>query len=1104
MKTIFTNNQKVIMCLCVIALLTYSTVDFSYGQTCQVGDVLSLGESCTLPDDVRFSVLQDGNGQYWQGSGNIIRQVIISDNRISVNGFVATPQDNGRWLIEQIPGGPVVPTFSPNVVADQTFTVGTAVNLMLPIATDGTAPYTYTLSPMPEGLSFDATTRVISGTPTTATPTTLVSYTARDATGKTASLTFTMTVMDATPADPADITFDPEQTTYRTGDVIPTLPSSGFWFPSRLSSGRYLFRNGFVTITLFAGGSFVYNGITYTSASGCTIVRNLVTSGSVSVPTGPQPNNPVATTLEVVSGDGQSALVNQQLASPLVVRVKDQNDDPMSGVSVAFSVTPSATVSPSSATTGTNGQAQTQLTLGSTAGTYTVTARASGITQSVTFTATATTPVPQPRATTLEVVSGDGQSALVNQQLASPLVVRVKDQNDDPMSGVSVAFSVTPSATVSPSSATTGTNGQAQTQLTLGSTAGTYTVTARASGITQSVTFTATATAPVLAFNPPTIGDQTFTVGTSVSLVLPVATGGTVPYTYTLSPIPAGLSFNPATRVLSGTPTTVGTTSATYTATDAANGSASLTFTIEVTEDSDVPADDQMYWIDSGTDKIQRADLDGTNIEDIVTTGLRTPSGIAVDTTADKVYWIDSGTDKIQRANLDGSNIQDIVTTGLRTPTDIALDLTGNKVYWIDSGTDTIQRANLDGSNIETLVTTGLRTPTGIAVDLKWGKVYWVDSGTDKVQRADLDGSNIQDIVTTGLRTPTGIAVDMTNDKVYWTDSGTDKIQRANLDGSNIEDIVTTGLRTPTDIALDPDGKVYWIDSGTDKIQRANLDGSNIEDIVTTGMRTPTGIALGIPQEVPTRPPGPPRPGGGAVDVNADGQVTVIDLAIVALFYGTRVSAGVDLPADVNDDGTVDINDLIAVAEAIDAAGNSSALSADDVEAVLEAIGEQVAEAPARFSSTDWVTRFPLRAGVAYRNVAAAFADAKLLATDDARLGKWMPMLKELLHLLTEMREIPDTTALLPNYPNPFNPETWIPYQLSKGTAVILTIHDVRGVLVRELTLGHQAAGVYESRARAAYWDGRNSVGEPVASGVYFYTLTAGEFTATRKMLIRK
>ncbi len=94
--------------------------------------------------------------------------------------------------------------------------------------------------------------------------------------------------------------------------------------------------------------------------------------------------------------------------------------------------------------------------------------------------------------------------------------------------------------------------------------------------------------------------------------------------------------------------------------------------------------------------------------------------------------------------------------------------------------------------------------------------------------------------------------------------------------------------------------------------------------------------------------------------------------------------------------------------------------------------------------------------------------------------------------------------ALLANFPNPFNPETWIPYQLSKPTEVTITIYAVNGQIVRTLTLGHQPTGIYQNRSRAAYWDGRNAFGEPVASGVYFYTITAGDFTATRKMLIRK
>ena len=99
---------------------------------------------------------------------------------------------------------------------------------------------------------------------------------------------------------------------------------------------------------------------------------------------------------------------------------------------------------------------------------------------------------------------------------------------------------------------------------------------------------------------------------------------------------------------------------------------------------------------------------------------------------------------------------------------------------------------------------------------------------------------------------------------------------------------------------------------------------------------------------------------------------------------------------------------------------------------------------------------------------------------------------------------IPQETALLANYPNPFNPETWIPYQLAAPAEVALTIYDMNGVAVRRLTVGHQAVGMYQSRGRAVYWDGRNGHGESVASGLYFYTLRTGDFTATRKMLVQK
>ena len=197
-------------------------------------------------------------------------------------------------------------------------------------------------------------------------------------------------------------------------------------------------------------------------------------------------------------------------------------------------------------------------------------------------------------------------------------------------------------------------------------------------------------------------------------------------------------------------------------------------------------------------------------------------------------------------------------------------------------------------------------------------------------------------------------------------------------------------------------------------------------------------------------------------DVNGDGRTTVQDLVRVAALFG---QSGEVLAADVNRDGVVDVVDLLFVAAALrDAEGAPTArplpLAAD--------LPRWIAEAK-QYDSADKISRDGILA---------------------------------LEQLLTELR--PEATALLPNYPNPFNPETWIPYQLATAAEVILTIYDMNGVAVRRLEVGYQQAGLYQSRSRAAYWDGRNDRGESVASGLYFYTLTAGDFTATRKMLIRK
>ena len=206
-----------------------------------------------------------------------------------------------------------------------------------------------------------------------------------------------------------------------------------------------------------------------------------------------------------------------------------------------------------------------------------------------------------------------------------------------------------------------------------------------------------------------------------------------------------------------------------------------------------------------------------------------------------------------------------------------------------------------------------------------------------------------------------------------------------------------------------------------------------------------------------------------ASDVNRDGLVNVLDLILVSQYFGEDVSANAQF--DVNGDGAINVLDLIVVAQ--DLGESTAAAAPSDVAIANLALDPAMVQA--------WI--------------------AQARVENDGSLA-FQQGIANLQRLLSSL--LPEKTALLPNYPNPFNPETWIPYHLAEPADVTLRIYAADGVLVRTLALGHQAAGIYESRARAAYWDGKNKVGESVASGVYFYMLTAGDFTATRKMLIVK
>lgn len=329
---------------------------------------------------------------------------------------------------------------------------------------------------------------------------------------------------------------------------------------------------------------------------------------------------------------------------------------------------------------------------------------------------------------------------------------------------------------------------------------------------------------------------------------------------------------------------------------------------ISVVPNPAISAQQKIYWTDRATEKIQRADLDGQNIEDLVT-GLSLPQGIALDPANSKMYWA-AFFPKIQRADLDGSNVEELVTTGAVFPRGIALDLAHGKMYWTDPNEDEIKRADLDGSNIESVG--GGPGPWGIAIDPIDRKMYWTDmaSTEPKIRRANLDGSNVETILTeVRLLQPLGIAIDPVDRKMYWVDRGTRRIHRADLDGQNIEDIVT-GLDRPCGIALDPtNGKVYWTDQGTRRIERADLDGQNIESVVG-GLNTPEFIAVAVPDPLPLPPPW---------DVNEDGIVNIFDIVVVGQNFGQQPLQ--NPRADVNKDGQVNVFDLVLIGSHFGAVG---------------------------------------------------------------------------------------------------------------------------------------------------------------------------------------
>ena len=429
-----------------------------------------------------------------------------------------------------------------------------------------------------------------------------------------------------------------------------------------------------------------------------------------------------------------------------------------------------------------------------------------------------------------------------------------------------------------------------------------------------------------------------------------------------------------------------------------------------------------------------------------------------------KVYWTEKTGESggtINSANLNGDPDVTELASIFATPIGIAVDAAGSKLYWTNSA-GRIQSANLNGSGI-TNVLQNLDNPMDIA--LAGGNVYWTQ-GTGSVRFVNLRGQKVVRNISTGLDTPGSLVIG--GGKVYWTEKTGESggtINSANLNGTGAMELASI-LAVPMGIAVDTArSKLYWTNS-RGRIQSANLDGSKIKNVVD-GLGSPGELVLSnsiaAPTTTPTTPTTPTT--ASKYDVNRDGSVDNTDASLVAAAMNTS-----NARYDVNGDGTVNFLDLLLVFDNRD----------DNAAAAPTIVGMQLSAAQ--------IDRIEEQIDL-------------LIATGD-RSPAAMRTLIYLQQLIVMAR--PEKTQLLANYPNPFNPETWIPYELATDTPVRITIYNTQGVVIRTLQLGQQSAGYYTDRDRAAYWDGRNALGEQVASGLYFYQFETDDMSSMRKMVILK
>ena len=748
----------------------------------------------------------------------------------------------------------------------------------------------------------------------------------------------------------------------------------------------------------------------------------------------------------------------------------------------------------------------------------------------------------------LSKVSGDNQTSISGASLANPFVVEVRDENGSPLVGIPVTFAVTAGGgTLNTTRATTDKNGAAQSTLTLGQNPGTNTVSVSAAGIEGTVSFNAVVEAAA------DIPDSNLRAAIETALGKAEGTPITPSEMATLTHLEAK---NANISDLTGLEHATNLTTLNLYG-DRVEGR--LINSNSVSDISPVAGLTNLTSLDLGYNSISDISLVaglthltylglwGNNISDISpvvgltdltrllleNNNISDISPVADLTQLDLLYLGGNsitdispvaGLTKLTNLDLSGNNISDISPVAGLTNL-INLGLGKNSIKDLSPLTDLTELTGLyiginPASDLSPLA--GLTNLEHLFLDANGISNLSPLAGLTKLIRLALNGNSISDlsalrgltnlswmrlaenkisdlsplVANTGLGSEDEINVKgnplsylsihthiptLQNRGVTVEFDNRPYPALLKISGDNQKGEALTSLSQPFVVeAQDENGSplvgipvTFAITTGggtlsititrTDRNGRAqstltlgpNL-GKNTVQVFAFGIAVPATFHAFSDTESPSI----------AADVNRDGSVNILDLVVIALELG---NAGIDPAVDVNGDGVVNILDLILVAGMFD--GAAAAPSAQP----------QVPETLTAVEVQGWLT------------------NARALEVRNPIMKRGFIVLEQLLISLT-----PKETELLANYPNPFNPETWIPYRLAEDAFVTLTIYDTAGQVVRTLEVGHRIASAYENRSKAIYWDGRNDVGEQVASGVYFYTLSAGEYSATRRMLIIK